>query len=113
MPRQDPFTMPDNKTLLAFLEALFEHSLPISLKWWVISLVVYVSTDWYDLPSRRYTYFYLALRVTLFSVIAGLVVLLTKRRKFWLFRMVKVPKGTIICPNACEALLAFVSGCHL
>ena len=54
------------------------------------------------------TWFYIALKAVIIVVSVLLFVRLFRSGRFWLFRVVQLPNGRIICPNAVDSLVFLV-----
>lgn len=79
-----PWSLENNAAMIAFLKSITLKSIPRNLK---------VQND-----------FYIAFKCVLLAAGITLLVRLILSGRFWLIRVVRTPKGFLICPNACEGL---------
>lgn len=79
-----PWSLENNARMIEFIKSITLKSIPLNLK--------------------KQNDFYIAFKCVLLAAGITLLVRLVLTGRFWLIRVVRTPKGFLICPNACEAL---------
>ncbi|PWN33855.1 uncharacterized protein FA14DRAFT_156534 [Meira miltonrushii] len=78
------WSLQNNAGMIEFIKSISLKSIPMNLK--------------------RQNDFYIAFKCILLAAGLTLLIRLIMTGRFWLMRVVRTPKGFLICPNACEAL---------